>query len=66
VLRRLQRLNPGEASDDARRTAGVPAVGRRHQLRDPAVGFGVFVFAHEWLYRMHTRWFALSRESFDA
>ena len=28
--------------------------------------FGVFVFAHEWLYRMHTRWFALSREAFDA
>ena len=27
--------------------------------------FGVFVFAHEWLFRMHTRWFALSRESFD-
>ena len=30
------------------------------------VWFGVFVFAHEWLYRMHTRWFALSREAFDA
>ena len=28
--------------------------------------FGVFVFAHDWLYRMHSRWFALSRESFDA
>lgn len=28
--------------------------------------FGVFLFAHEWLYRMHTRWFALSREAFDA
>ena len=30
------------------------------------VWFGVFVFAHEWLYRMHTRWFTLSREAFDA
>ena len=27
--------------------------------------FGVFVFAHDWLYRMHTRWFAVSREAFD-
>jgi len=27
--------------------------------------FGVFVFAHDWLYRMHTRWFAVSREVFD-
>ena len=27
--------------------------------------FGVFVFAHDWLYRMHARWFALSREAFD-
>ena len=30
------------------------------------VWFAVFVFAHEWLYRLHTRWFRLSRESFDA
>jgi hypothetical protein len=28
--------------------------------------FGVFVFAHDWLYRMHTRWFKLSVETFDA
>ena len=28
--------------------------------------FGVFVFAHNWLYRMHTRWFKLSVETFDA
>ena len=28
--------------------------------------FAVFVFAHEWVYRLHSRWFALSREAFDA
>ena len=28
--------------------------------------FGVFGFAHDWLYRMHTRWFKLSVEMFDA
>jgi hypothetical protein len=28
--------------------------------------FGLFVFAHDWLYRMHTRWFKLSVETFDA
>ena len=28
--------------------------------------FGVFVFAHDWLYQMHTRWFKLSVETFDA
>ena len=28
--------------------------------------FGVFVFAHDWLYRLHTRWFKLSVETFDA
>jgi len=28
--------------------------------------FGVFVFAHDWLYRMHSRWFKLSVETFDA
>lgn len=27
--------------------------------------FGVFVLAHEWLYRLHTRWFSLSVEMFD-
>ena len=30
------------------------------------VWFGVFVFAHDWMYQMHTRWFQLSRQSFDA
>ena len=30
------------------------------------VWFAVFVLAHDWLYRMHTQWFALSREAFDA
>lgn len=28
--------------------------------------FGVFVYAHDWLYRTHTRWFKLSVENFDA
>jgi hypothetical protein len=30
------------------------------------VWFAVFVFAHERVYRMHTRWFRLSVETFDA
>ena len=30
------------------------------------VWFGVFRSAHDWLYRMHTRWFKLSPEHFDA
>jgi hypothetical protein len=30
------------------------------------VWFGVFVFAHDWLYGMHRRWFNLSIETFDA
>jgi hypothetical protein len=30
------------------------------------VWFGVFVYAHDWVYRMHTRWFKLSVETFDA
>jgi hypothetical protein len=30
------------------------------------VWFGVFVFAYDWLNRMHTRWFKLSVETFDA
>lgn len=29
------------------------------------VWFGAFVYAHDWMYRMHTRWFKLSFESFD-
>jgi hypothetical protein len=28
--------------------------------------FGVFTLAHERVYRMHTRWFRLSPEMFDA
>ena len=27
---------------------------------------GVLVFAHDWMYRLHTRWFKLSVETFDA
>jgi len=30
------------------------------------VWFAVFGQAHDWLYRLHTRWFHLSRETFDA
>jgi len=30
------------------------------------VWFGVFSLAHDWLYRMHSRWFNLSPEVFDA
>jgi hypothetical protein len=30
------------------------------------VWFVVFTFAHEWLYRMHTRWFKLPVETFDS
>ena len=30
------------------------------------VWFGVFVYAHDWMYRMHTRWFKLSLETLDA
>jgi len=26
---------------------------------------GMYLFAHEWMYRLHTRWFAISREAFD-
>lgn len=28
--------------------------------------FVVFVFAHDWLYRQHTRWFQLTPQAFDA
>ncbi len=28
--------------------------------------FAVFVCAHDWLYRLHTRWFKLTVETFDA
>lgn len=30
------------------------------------VWFGVFVYARDRVYRMHTRWFKLSVETFDA
>ena len=30
------------------------------------VWFGAFVFAHDWMYRMHGRWFKLSVGTFDA
>ena len=30
------------------------------------VWFAVFLRAHFWLYRMHTKWFKLSVETFDA
>jgi len=29
------------------------------------VWFGAFVFAHDGLFRLHARWFSLSREAFD-
>jgi hypothetical protein len=28
--------------------------------------FGVFHFAHDWLFRLHQRWFKLSPEAFEA
>jgi hypothetical protein len=30
------------------------------------VWFLFFVFVHDWMYRLHGRWFRLSREQFDA
>jgi hypothetical protein len=30
------------------------------------VWFSVFVFAHDWIQRSHSRWFHLSSEQFDA
>ena len=30
------------------------------------IWFGVFIYAHGWLYRMHARWFKLPVETFDA
>ena len=29
------------------------------------IWFGVFVYAHDWIYRAHTRWFTLTAEKFD-
>lgn len=28
--------------------------------------FSVLAWAHDWIYRLHTRWFRLSRQTFDA
>jgi ABC-type branched-subunit amino acid transport system permease subunit len=30
------------------------------------VWFLVFVFAHDWMHRIHGRWFHISRDQFDA
>jgi hypothetical protein len=30
------------------------------------VWFGVFAFMHDWMQRVHGRWFCLSNEQFDA
>ncbi|MCL4525250.1 MAG: hypothetical protein M1492_01915 [Gammaproteobacteria bacterium] len=27
---------------------------------------GAFIWAHDWMYRLHSRWFKLSSETFDA
>lgn len=29
------------------------------------IWFGVFTFAHDWIYRLHSRWFKLSLETYD-
>jgi hypothetical protein len=29
------------------------------------IWFVIFVFAHDWMYAVHTRWFKLSAETFD-
>ena len=29
------------------------------------IWFGVFSLAHDWMYRLHSRWFSLSAETFD-
>ena len=31
-----------------------------------SVWFLAFVFAHDWLYRLHSRWFKMTVETFDA
>jgi hypothetical protein len=61
VLRRLQRLNMG-ADDLLGFLVRCAAINYAILL----VWFGVFVFAHERLYRLHSRWFGISREAFDA
>jgi hypothetical protein len=30
------------------------------------IWFGLFSLAHDWMYRLHSRWFKLSTETFDA
>ena len=30
------------------------------------IWFGVFSLGHDWMYRLHSRWFNLSAETFDA
>jgi hypothetical protein len=30
------------------------------------IWFGVFSLAHDWMYRLHSRWFRLTVEVFDA
>ena len=30
------------------------------------IWFFFFVFAHDWVFRLHGKWFQLSREQFDA
>jgi len=30
------------------------------------IWFGVFSLGHDWMYRLHSRWFSLSAETFDA
>ncbi|MCB0930601.1 MAG: hypothetical protein KDB71_01710 [Mycobacterium sp.] len=30
------------------------------------IWFAAFKLAHDWMYRLHSRWFRLSRETFDA
>ncbi len=30
------------------------------------IWFLLIVFAHDWMFRIHTRWFKLSNENFDA
>lgn len=31
-----------------------------------SVWFFLIMFAHDWIYRLHCKWFDLSRENFDA
>jgi hypothetical protein len=30
------------------------------------IWLGAFIFSHEWMYRLHTRWFKIPVETFDA